>query len=610
MPACSCGDDAPKCGDGERFAEGSCVPIMPPKVTVPPLILDGPCTPGEMFCDGDVAATCAADGMSAPAKLCPAPKICAAGACVDRCTAGEVVGCDGMLSRSICGADGHSRTSSACPSETLRCVAGECLATTLCTPSGRDCDGDDVLSCSADGFAQTRFHCPLGCALGACHAPCFDELDDNVGCQFFVARLDNAYHPDPFAITVSNTSTTEARVLIHDSTGRDVRSPLRVAPGTLATIELPSAKSIPESSLSRDALEVISDQPVTVHQFNPRNDVGAYSNDASLIMPANAGGEDFVAMSWLAPGRMLNPDGSLGIHVHSYVTLIATQDSTLVEVTPLDVTVEAMRVPEIQPGETARFSLSRGEVLSIAADDMTGTRIHASHKIVAFGGHTCANVPAPYNSCDHLEEQLLPMRSWGNVAVVGKFQPRGAEPDIIRVLAAQADTDLTTDPPVMGLDGRRLQPGEIAEARVDHDVVITASGPISVGQFMVGWAYECAQDPMGCTAPRRDQCGRTDTGDPSMLIVTPTSLWRANYLVLVPDDYSENYLTITAPIGARVEVEGSRVTLAAIGDGAFAGARVPVREGLVRVTADQPIALYVYGYDCAVSYAYPGGFSQ
>jgi hypothetical protein len=146
--------------------------------------------------------------------------------------------------------------------------------------------------------------------------------------------------------------------------------------------------------------------------------------------------------------------------------------------------------------------------------------------------------------------------------------------------------------------------GQTADVEVTEDLVLTASHDVLVTQFMVGSAVGC---PDACVVPRV-ACpnGPSGIGDPSQLQIISSAHFAREYLVLVPEDYRENHVSIAAPLAARVTLDGAPVMLEAIGNSAMGAARVEVSAGLHRATADVPFGMYVYGYDCDVSYALPG----
>jgi hypothetical protein len=60
-----------------------------------------------------------------------------------------------------------------------------------------------------------------------------------------------------------------------------------------------------------------------------------------------------------------------------------------------------------------------------------------------------------------------------------------------------------------------------------------------------------------------------------------------------------------------VTLDGAPVTVPAqaLADSGLVIYRVPVDDGVHRVTATAPMGLYAYGYDCDVSYSYAGGLN-
>jgi hypothetical protein len=78
----------------------------------------------------------------------------------------------------------------------------------------------------------------------------------------------------------------------------------------------------------------------------------------------------------------------------------------------------------------------------------------------------------------------------------------------------------------------------------------------------------------------------------------------------VPDKYALNYVTIIAPAGADVKLDGSSLgaaAFAAVPQSSWQVARLAIGAGTHSLTADKKVGLFVYGYDDDVSYGYPGG---
>jgi len=65
------------------------------------------------------------------------------------------------------------------------------------------------------------------------------------------------------------------------------------------------------------------------------------------------------------------------------------------------------------------------------------------------------------------------------------------------------------------------------------------------------------------------------------------------------------------PTGATAELDGTAVTATptTIAGTTWQIVRVEVAPGTHRLVSSAPSGLYVYGYGCDVSYAYPGGLN-
>ena len=106
-------------------------------------------------------------------------------------------------------------------------------------------------------------------------------------------------------------------------------------------------------------------------------------------------------------------------------------------------------VPAIAAGKGADFTLNQGDVLQLmiapmtdstpmtcgaqmpnlakfckanSGFDLTGSKITASAPVQVIGGHDCTNVPFDVQACDHVEETLFPLNTWGKSVLVAPAQ--------------------------------------------------------------------------------------------------------------------------------------------------------------------------------------------
>lgn len=625
--------------------------------------IDGVCLPFDSRCATATSfETCDPDGeaWSAP-QDCPADEVCNDGICVvgEQCEPGEVSGCRSPNSQRVCADDGVSYDERLCPSENPTCFDGECISG-QCLPDAVFCDGQELKQCNSTGDGSTvQETCANGCLDGACLEPPDDECGGKsyIGCDFWAVDLDNYTRfcsssadcqfggcqngvcpeenasTQQYAVTVSNTSGDNVDVEIFDGNGNSVAT-TTVGPNALESIPLPE-QNTNNSGLTNNSYQVTATGPVTVHQFNPQSNVGVFSNDASLLLPSNALGKDYVVTGW--PTLQMSSASTAPESTNkAYVTIVAAESGQTSVTVNTPVAMQAgSGVSAISAGGSQTFTMNQGQVLQLAtiADttseyDLTGLSVSADKNVAVFSAHECATVPTDSPACDHLEQQMLPTNTWGNEYVAPKFRPRGQEPDIYRIISATDGNTLSTTPSISGVDGRTLNIGEVVEFESQQSFVVTGTSPISVSQYMVGAHYPGPSngcDPGGffpdesnCAVTIKNSCALPNSqsvdfriGDPAFTINVPTNQFRSDYFVLTPSDYLSDWVSIVHPPGVTVNMDGTPVTGTSnrIQNTNWVVTWAEVQPGAHQFTASQAFGLYSYGYDCFVSYAYPGGLN-
>lgn len=456
-----------------------------------------------------------------------------------------------------------------------------------------------------------RFPLSLLTALAVLSCGCQDytlaSIPGYLGKEFFAVDLNNydgseseaSADGSQFSITVSNpiNSSGTATVSVMQQGGDEAGTHEKIDPGELEIFDLPRWDA--EDTFYGDrSFFVESDVPVTVHQFNPANNEGVFSNDASLLLPVHSLGDRYRAACWPHDTSFIDGTGFA-----DYLTVVATEDETLVRIVPTADIIAGASVPAVQAGALLEMTLNRAEVLQVEGDnsvsgrsDLTGSLVTADKPVAVFSGNECANVPGGVGMCDHIEEQLFPVHAWGQHYFVVKFEPRKTEDDLYRIIADEEGTEVETTPPIDGfpvtLDG-----GEFFEFVYDGDFEIDASQPISVVQYMTGSQY-CGQD-------------YDAIGDPAMLVALPDEQFIDEYIFLTPENYLEDYINVIAPANiSSITLDDEELDSSLWVDfpsGDYRRARVPVEPGVHHLKATQAVGVIVYGYDDDVSYAYPGG---
>ncbi|MFT5429992.1 MAG: hypothetical protein ACI9OJ_000665 [Myxococcota bacterium] len=461
------------------------------------------CIPGQKTCQGNAQLVCNAEGTGWTE---PAP-------CADGLVCNELGVCAGCIAdASICQGsdvatcvDGTSATFvETCPEA---CANGFCVS---CKPGLKECrlsdDHHEVWECTptasdaADWALLTT--CPDGadCVSGLCLNPCQSDikLATNQGCDYYALDLENSADTGgtgglsadnaQFAVIVSNPSaTSELSVTVHETQLAPASQTVKVAAGELSIIEL-GPRNITGSVKGALAWRIKGNRPFVAYQFNPLDNVNqVFSNDASLLLPVNALGREYVVIT-----------GTGGL---PFVTVIGTTNGTNVTVTPSSDTEAGSGIAATAKGESFTTSLDAGEVLNLRAqsaagtENLTGTVVSADKDIVVFGGNVAATT-GDRCCADHLEQQMFPTNVWGTTIPCTKSVARQAENDHWRIVAAEDGTAVSFS--AGAASDVTLNRGQFFDVATTKDFVVTASKPVLVGQFLAS-SFEILPTGTYCT---------------------------------------------------------------------------------------------------------------
>ncbi len=562
------------------------------------------------------------------------------------CMPDGMLGCSG---RDVTRCEGGERVViETCTLSQTCVVGGGCR---MCQPGRTLCVGNEIHTCADDGNSTTLTRdcgATEACMSGACVDACAVARDarSNVGCDYFAVDLDNEYgevlgmtldaRGEQFAVVLANPSDTPVEAQVFRSTGtvgvpvEELVTTATVPPNDLVRIDLPSrevdgSNGVGEgtaTSLSSQAYRVRTNFPVVAYQFNPI--VQSESNDASLLIPVPALDTKYRVIGWPTANPVEIPIGGMdivGIPDHSFVTIVGTAFATNVTVTLGGPIVGAGTIPATPAGGTLNVALGPYDVLNLESEgapgDLSGTVVESTLPVAVFSGgergiapidrtaisaHP-SGVPDDFCCTEHLEEQVFPTSSWGQKFVITRSAVRSAhptwrEPDIYRVMADQPGTTITTNLPAPN-NSFTLGENEWREFNTDRSFTMEASAPISVMQILVsqGWVVDWKPG---------------HGGDPSMLLYPPVEQYRDEYIFLVPDTFSANYVVASAPVGATIELDGAAITCPREPAGTINGVEhetitCPVDGGTHRIQGAETFGITVYGYHGVGSYAYAGG---
>ena len=434
-----------------------------------------------------------------------------------------------------------------------------------------------------------------------------------VGCKFYAVDMDahDSVETSQYAIGVANVQLAGmANVTIETKEGgvwQVVGGPTAVGPLQLFTFNLPDRHQDDTGLRVGGAYRVTADVPVVAYQFNPVDGASSYLSDAAMLYPAASLDTVNHVTAWTS--MMDNTNG----FQHSYATVIATVDGTMVTIDPKTVTAGGAGVPQGAPGAPFMVAMQEGDVLNVAVQSlgtsMTGTKVNsnADHPVAVFAGQECALIPAAVCCCDHMEEQLAGVRLWGKSFIAARMpvrNPGAPEQTLWQIYAAEDGTSVTInyDAGVTGIPAPQfvLNQGEMSEMFVsgpvgeEGDFEVIADKPIAVYGYMVG-----------------AQNFGSSIGDPAMVAMAPNEQFLPRYVVLVPGTWINDIAVVTRPAGAQILLDGVAIPDASFNPVAASGfevARVPVPDGVhVFDGGVEPFSVIIVGYDEYDSYAYLGG---
>lgn len=394
------------------------------------------------------------------------------------------------------------------------------------------------------------------------------------GTDFWLAYPSNMFAADGAVFILADAATN----FTVEIPGLGISVSDTAAPGSPGGVNIPSTASIQTSEVVENkGIHVTSDLPVTAVCLYPR--VPVSTNGACLGLPVSA----------LSSGQYVVP-AYLGFSsAPSQVTLAAAVDGTNVTVVP-----SCLSQGGTPAGSMINLVLNRGQTWQYRCTnlgDTTGTRVTADQPLSVFGGVVCAMVPPSVSFCDYLAEQVLPLDFWGLDYYAAPIQ--NGTTNLVRALASQDGTTVTFDD---GLNPKTvvvLNAGQFSDFPLtDLPVHVTADRPILVVQYGTG-----VQNPPENT-----------NRDPFMMQNVATEFFLESHRLISPPNYSLQFVSIVAPVGAAVLLDGAPVlAFSPLPGGTHQWAAVPVDAGEHTVTADQPVMAYAYGFGQFVAYGYPAG---
>ena len=363
-----------------------------------------------------------------------------------------------------------------------------------------------------------------------------------------------------------------------------------VAANQVTILTMPTATYIANQGTYHYGIHITSLKPVAIYAHIFANS----SSGATLLLPVNTLGKDYYSINYTQMADEI---------AYSAFMVIATEDSTTVEITP------AATLLDGTPANTAfSITLNKGDVYQgLANNDLTGTRIQSvssglntCKKIAVFAGSTRIQIGCNEkdNSSDNLFQQVYPTASWGKNYITVPLSNR--DYDVFRVILSTPNTNVT-------INGQLISPSQFINGfyypfNSSVPNIITADQPIQVAQYAVsqGNTPSCGNLP-------------DDVGDPEMIFITPLEQTLDHVTLFSASNYKilNSYINVLMKANAvsSFTLDGASYTSFSPvpNDSTYAYTQIPVANGPHTISASDGFNAIAYGFGVHESYGYAAG---
>jgi len=445
-----------------------------------------------------------------------------------------------------------------------------------------------------DGGAAVEAGADASACQGKCVNPCLDTLGQNTsnGCEFYAAEMDmipSAVGVCYAVFVVNQWNTGEAAKLAVDLGGTtlDPGQFARIPTGTGQNIvyaPFDPAVGIPQNQvailfLSRDpvaamdpmtddpsrlascppgvvpavvgdsathgtgfgtAFHIRTNVPVVAYQMLPYGGGRARITGATLLLPTNVWGTNYLAVNaYAAPSALFKEDGIDAavdglLRAGPSMVVIAETNDTHVTINPVTDIVAGPGVPPSNAGQPATYTLDQGQYIQFTQElELSGSAIQSDQPVALIAGSTIMDVPVgQVHRADHGEQMIPPVQALGSQYVAVRYRTRSPPVEEIvpwRFIGAVDGTTLTFDPP---------QPGAPTALNAHQLVELDASGPFVVSSQDANHPFYFAQYMTGGLP------FNAGDGDPDYVNVISPTQYLPRYTFFTDPTYPETNLVV------------------------------------------------------------------
>lgn len=378
------------------------------------------------------------------------------------------------------------------------------------------------------------------------------------------------------------------------------------ATGTIAANSVVTTVPIPKTG-ANDArltaegkfnrgIHVTADNPIVAYAHIYNSNVSG----AGILFPTNTLGREYYSINFTQQSN--EPADS-----YSWFFVVATEDSTRVEITPTAITQKNR--PAGVPFDTL---LMKGEVYNVMSySDLTGSRIRSvssgsngCKRIAVFSGSgkIFINCGSGFQSSDNFIQQCFPATAWGKKYITAptKFMAN----NYFRV----AVTDPTTVVKRNGVTLTGLINNFYYEFISNTPNVIESDKPVMVSQYIT------TRGSCGNAVFNEQPNTTGGDGDPEMIFLSPVEQTVDNVTLNSTPNFqiNEHFVNVILKTSAKNSFTLDGNNLAASfttipSDPSYSYAQIAVGAGQHNLKADSGFLAIAYGYGSAESYGYNAG---
>ena len=269
------------------------------------------------------------------------------------------------------------------------------------------------------------------------------------------------------------------------------------------------------------AVRIKSTEPISVVLFDNNDGI---SDDSSMIIPKSKLSTSYMVVTTDTSFTTKDTIHGFGIaaldedtRINITLRLYSTRDTTRT------ININGKSYGDL---DTFEISMNNFETFQVGSNslDLTGTTIESSKPVAVFSGSRCnTSVDSDNPVCSQNMEQLPSKNEWDQKFIL---TPDIDKKHFLIQICSEGDTKIETYSPTLGLNWTTLLP----EGRTTYfmqDLYITSNKPILIAKLI------------------QADITNSSIRNTYMTIVQGVDQYKRLYRLIVPDQYVENFVTIT-----------------------------------------------------------------